>query len=73
MGRKGNCFDNDVTESFFHTLKMEGVYPCLYATRAEARHRIFNYIEVFYNRVRRHSYLGYLSPEEFEQRWRIVA
>ena len=73
MSRKGDCYDNACAESFFHTLKVEEVYPCLYATRAEARHRIFDYIEVFYNRIRRHSYLDYLSPEEFEHRWRITA
>lgn len=73
MSRKGNCYDNACAESFFHTLKVEEVYPCLYATRTEARHRIFDYIEVFYNRIRRHSYLDYLSPEEFEHRWRIAA
>jgi len=73
MSRKGDCYDNACAESFFHTFKVEEVYPCLYATRAEARHRIFDYIEVFYNRIRRHSYLDYLSPEEFEHRWRIAA
>ena len=68
MSRKGDCYDNACAESFFHTLKIEEVYPCLYATRAEARYRIFDYIVMFYNRIRRHSYLGYLSPEEFERR-----
>ena len=73
MSRKGDYYDNACAKSFFHTLNVEEVYPFLYATRAQARHRIFDYIEVFYNRVRRHSYLGYLSPEEFEHRWRMVA
>ena len=68
MSRKGDCYDNACAESFFHTLKIEEVYPCLYATRAEARYRIFDYIVMFYNRIRRHSYLGYLSPEEFKRR-----
>jgi transposase InsO family protein len=73
MSRKGDCYDNAVAESFFHTLKVEEVYPCLYATRAQARQRIFDYIEVFYNRIRRHSYLGYLSPEAFEHQGRRAA
>lgn len=66
MSRKGNCWDNAVAESFFSTLKTElsGVFE----TRAEARTGIFEYIEVFYNRQRRHSSIGYLSPVEFEER-----
>ena len=67
MSRKGNCWDNAPLESFFATLKKEEVYQRRYATRAEARQRLFDYIEVFYNRVRRHSSLGYLSPVDFEQ------
>ena len=66
MSGTGNCYDNAVMESFFHTLKTEVVYFERYRTRAEARQSIFEYIEVFYNRVRRHSSLGYLSPLEFE-------
>ena len=73
MSRRGDCYDNACAESFFHALKVEEVYPYCYATRAEARQRIFDYIEVFYNRSRRHSYLGYLSPEEFERRWQMAA
>ena len=65
MSSKGNCYDNAVMESFFHTLKTEVVYFEKYQTRAEARQSIFEYIEVFYNRIRRHSALGYLSPFEF--------
>lgn len=67
MSRKGNCWDNAVSESFFASLKKELVYQTRYATREEARQSIFQWIEVFYNRVRLHSTLGYVSPEQFEQ------
>ncbi len=67
MSRRGNCWDNAVVESFFATLKLELVYLCVFKTRAEARMAIFEYIEAFYNRKRRHSYLGYLSPADFEK------
>jgi len=66
MSRKGDCWDNAVAESFFATLKVELVYETLFITRAQARQQIFEYIEVFYNRVRRHSYLGYVSPVDYE-------
>ncbi|MGR3293334.1 MAG: IS3 family transposase [Candidatus Scalindua sp.] len=66
MSGKGNCYDNAVAESFFHTLKTELVYFESYQTRDEARKSIFEYIEIFYNRQRRHSTLGYLSPVNFE-------
>lgn len=66
MSRKGNCWDNAVVESFFHTLKVELVHHRRYLTRDEARQDIFEWIEVFYNRQRRHSTLGYRSPAEFE-------
>ena len=66
MSRKGNCYDNAVAESFFHTLKTEHVYDYRYETRADARQSIFDYIEIFYNRQRRHSALGYRSPISFE-------
>ncbi len=66
MSRKGNCYDNAVAESFFHTLKTEHVYDYRYETRAEAMQSIFEYIEMFYNRQRRHSALGYRSPVSFE-------
>ena len=66
MSRTGNCYDNALMESFFATLKGELVHHEHYATRAAARSSIFRYIEVFYNRRRRHSALGYKSPEEFE-------
>ena len=67
MSRKGNCWDNAVSESFFHTLKTECVNHEHYATREAARKSIFDYIEVFYNRQRLHSNNGYLSPVEFEK------
>ncbi len=66
MSRRGNCYDNAVMESFYKTLKSELVNHEKYATREEARQSIFEYIEVFYNRRRLHSALGYLSPEAFE-------
>lgn len=66
MSRTGNCYDNAAMESFFSTLKREEVYQRTYATHAEARAAIFQYIEVFYNRQRRHSALGYKTPVEFE-------
>jgi transposase InsO family protein len=66
MSRKGNCYDNAVTESFFGTLKTELVNHEHYATHEQARQSIFEWIEVFYNRRRRHSSLDYLSPEAFE-------
>ena len=66
--RKGDCFDNAVSESFFHTLKNERVHHCNFKTRAEAQHQIFEYIEVFYNRIRLHSANDYLSPVDYENR-----
>jgi len=67
MSSKGNCYDNAPTESFFSTLKRELVYRERYQTREEAKQSLFEYIEVFYNRQRRHSTLGYLSPLQFEK------
>jgi putative transposase len=66
MSRRGNCWDNAPMESFFATLKKELVHHEKYATRAEARSSLFEYIEVFYNRERRHSALGYVAPAQFE-------
>ena len=66
MSRKGNCYDNAVMESFFATLKQERVYHHHYQSHQQARHDIFEYMEVWYNRKRMHSTLGYLSPQEFE-------
>jgi transposase InsO family protein len=68
MSRPGNCWDNAVVESFFATLKTELVHGRPYHTRQEARTEVFAYLEGFYNRSRRHSTLGYLTPVEFEQR-----
>ena len=67
MSRKGNCWDNAVSESFFHTLKTELIHHHKFKTREEAKQAIFEYIEVFYNRVRMHSANDYLSPVEYEQ------
>jgi putative transposase len=67
MSRKGNCYDNAPTESFFASLKRELVYRTAFATRQEARAAIFEWIAVWYNRKRRHSAIGYVSPEAFEQ------
>ena len=67
MSRKGNCWDNAAVESFFATLKKELVYRSRWRTRREARQDLYEYIEVFYNRHRLHSSLGYTSPIVFEQ------
>ena len=66
MSAKGDCWDNAPTESFFKTLKVEEVHTRIFKTRSEAASIIFQYIEIFYNRHRLHSTLGYLSPEDFE-------
>lgn len=66
MSRKGNCYDNSMMESFFATLKKEFVYHTKFATRADAGREIFEWIEVFYNRQRIHSSIGYLTPCDFE-------
>lgn len=67
MSRKGNCWDNSVAESFFGSLKTERVFFTNYLSRDEAKKDIVDYIEMFYNCRRRHSYLGYVSPREFEE------
>jgi len=67
MGRSGNCYDNAYAESFFGTLKTELVHGERYRSKLEARLSIFEYVEVFYNRHRRHSALGYRSPEQYEK------
>lgn len=72
MSRKGNCYDNAVVESFFHSLKTEWVHHYRYKTRTEAKASIFEYIEIFYNRQRRHSQLNYLSPADYEY-WALAA
>ena len=66
MSRKGNCYDNAFIESFWSSLKYEVVWPGKFATRADARSALFDYIESFYNRTRLHSSLGYISPISFE-------
>ena len=73
MSRKGNCWDNAPMESFFHTLKTELTHHKRYRTREEARRDIFEYIEVFYNRQRLHSSLGYKTPAEFESEYQVAA
>ena len=69
MSRKGNCWDNAPTESFFNSLKNERVHGTVYPCRADAQADLFDYIAVFYNRRRRHSSLGYCSPTQFLQDW----
>ena len=69
MSGTGNCYDNAAMESFFHTLKTEHIYFEHYQTREQAKQSIFEYVEVFYNRKRRHSTLGSLSPCDFENKW----
>ena len=69
MSGKGNCYDNAMMETFFHTLKTELIYFRKYLTRLVAKGEIFEYIGVFYNRIRRHSSLGYQSPQVFEQQY----
>lgn len=68
MSRKGDCWDNAVSESFFHSLKTELIYHEDFKTKAQANEMIFEYIEIFYNRKRLHSYNNYLSPSEFEEK-----
>jgi putative transposase len=70
MSRKGNCYDNAFIESFWSSLKYETVYHRRFATRAQARSAVFDYIETFYNRTRLHSSLGYVSPITFESKLR---
>jgi transposase InsO family protein len=66
MSRRGNCYDNATMESFWSTLKLDLVYRRSFATRNQARHELFDYIENFYNRQRSHTSLGFLSPVDFE-------
>ncbi len=68
MSRKGNCWDNAAMESFFGSLKEECIGNTIYASHEEARLALFTYLEVYYNRIRRHSTLGYVSPLVYEQR-----
>ena len=71
MSRRGNCYDNAVAESFFKTFKKELVREQIFFTREIAASKIFEYIEMFYNSKRRHSYLDYISPNEFEKRYNL--
>jgi len=71
MSRKGDCYDNAVAESFFHTLKVECIRRRIFRTREEAKRIIFAWVEARYNRTRRHSTLGYLSPFEYERRYEL--
>lgn len=73
MSRRGNCYDNAPSESFFSSFKTEWLPEGGYATRDEARAEIFEYVEVFYNRKRRHSSIGGISPDQFEKRVRTKA
>jgi putative transposase len=66
MSRKGNCYDNAIAESFFHTLKNDQFGDQIYSTREEARQGVIDYIEMFYNSYRLHSSLGYMAPNDFE-------
>ena len=68
MSKKGDCYDNAAMESWNHSLKVEAIHGQRFATRQEAQKQVFEYIEIYYNRKRLHSGLGYLSPETFEQR-----
>jgi transposase InsO family protein len=72
MSGSGNCYDNAIMESFFHTLKTEHIYFERYETRDDAKKSIFEYIEIFYNRVRKHSALHYKSPAAYEE-WALAA
>ena len=67
MSRRDNCYDNTVAESFFSSLRKERIHRKIYQTRNDARSDLFDYIEVFYNKTRRHSHLGQLSPHDFER------
>ncbi len=73
MSRKGNCWDNAPSESFFHTLKTEMVHHEKFKTRSDAKQAIFEYIEVFYNRRRKHSTIGYVAPMEYDEAYRKAA
>ncbi len=73
MSRKGDCWDNAPSESFFHTLKTELIHHRRYETREEATQEIFEYIDVFYNRQRRHSTIGYQTPLGYEKESQKVA
>jgi putative transposase len=71
MSRRGNCYDNAVVESFFQLLKRERIKRRIYASREEARADVFDYIEMFYNPVRRHGHNNGLSPIPFEKQFSV--
>lgn len=73
MSRKGNCWDNAIAESFFHTIKTELIYTQRYATRVAAKQSVFQYIQVYYNRLRRHSSIDSIAPMVFENQYKNVA
>lgn len=73
MSRKGDCWDNAVAESFFGSLKNECIHRTIFTTRSQAQDALFEYIEIFYNRNRLHSHIGYLTPEEKMRCARMVA
>jgi putative transposase len=68
MSKKGDCYDNAAGESFWGTLKEECLGRNVYRTRKDAKAAVFDYIEIFYNRKRKHSFLGYMSPVAYEER-----
>jgi transposase InsO family protein len=72
MSRKANCWDNAIAESFFHTIKSELIYGTKYKTRKIAKEDIFHYIEVYYNKIRRHSSIGSIAPIVFEEKFKSV-
>jgi len=69
MSRKGNCWDNAVAESFFHSIKTQLIHHCKFQNVADAERALFNYIEVYYNRQRKHSTNGYMAPALYELEW----
>jgi putative transposase len=72
MSRRGNCYDNAAVESFFSSLKKEKIRRYIFKTREQARAEIFDYIEVFYNRARRHQHIGNISPEAYEKQMALT-
>ena len=67
MSRRGNCYDNAMAESFLHSLKVDAIHGETFETREQVRQQVFEYIEVDYNRTRRHSAIGYVNPMTFEE------
>jgi putative transposase len=73
MSRTGNCYDNAFAETFFHTLKVELVHREVFQTREDAKQKIFNYIETWYNKQRLHSSLGFMSPVQYEEQYKLLS